>query len=176
MAHFTDRMKINASLERLIFMSVFFLFFFHIMACLFIVLTEFDPDPESWLNSNYGYLDNLDLYTVSSYFVVQTISTVGYGDLSAGTRVEKIFCIALMFSGVVSFNFVSGSLASVIHNYDTTQAVLQERLLLLNKLRVQVTLSNDLHSEISKALHYDSRSNFEGLDKFIEKLPKYLQM
>ena len=39
-----------------------------------------------------------------------------------------------------------------------------------------MSLSNDLHSEISKALHYDSRSNFEGLDKFIEKLPKYLQM
>ena len=70
MAHFIARMKINQGVERLIFITIFFLFFFHIMACLFIVLTEFDPEPDSWLNSNYGYLDNLDLYTVSSYFVV----------------------------------------------------------------------------------------------------------
>lgn len=42
MAQFTSKMKINSGVERIFFSLVFFLFFFHIMACMFIMLAEFD--------------------------------------------------------------------------------------------------------------------------------------
>lgn len=65
-------------------------------------------------------MDPIDLYITSCYFVVTTMSTVGYGDISAGTRAERVFCTLLMFIGVVSFNFISGALASIISSYDST--------------------------------------------------------
>ena len=51
-------------------------------------------------------------YLASVYFTITTITTVGYGDVTISTKIEKIFCIFLMLVGVLAFSFVSGSLAS----------------------------------------------------------------
>jgi hypothetical protein len=53
-------------------------------------------------------------YMVSFYFTVQTITTVGYGDVSIVTSTERIFCTLIMIIGVISFTFASGSLASIL--------------------------------------------------------------
>ena len=50
------------------------------------------------------------------------MTTVGYGDMSAGTTVERVFCILLMVIGVIVFTFISGSLSSVLSNFDATNA------------------------------------------------------
>jgi len=54
------------------------------------------------------------LYLTSIYFTVTTITTVGYGDISGNTKVEKVFCILIMVIGVIAFSFASGTLASII--------------------------------------------------------------
>lgn len=55
---------------------------------------------------------------VSFYFVATTITTVGYGDITAITMIEQIFNIIMLFIGVMTFSFASGSLSSIITNYD----------------------------------------------------------
>ncbi len=67
---------------------------------------------------------DLDLYVTSFYFTTTTILTVGYGDISAVSMSEKILCIILMIIGVISFSFATGSLSSIIANYDQFEAVL----------------------------------------------------
>ena len=52
------------------------------------------------------------------YFVLTTVSTVGFGDITPGTMWERVFCILIMFVGVSAFTFVSGALSSIISNYD----------------------------------------------------------
>jgi uncharacterized PurR-regulated membrane protein YhhQ (DUF165 family) len=69
-------------------------------------------------------MDNTDQYFLATYFAVTTMTTVGYGDMSANTSVERGFCIVLMVIGVVCFTFISGSLSSVLSNYDSTNASL----------------------------------------------------
>jgi voltage-gated potassium channel Kch len=59
---------------------------------------------------------------MSLYFIVTTTATVGYGDMSASTTLERIFCVLTMLAGVTSFTFISGALASILSNYDTSQA------------------------------------------------------
>ncbi len=66
-----------------------------------------------------------ELYLVGFYFTITTITTVGYGDMSGGTFTERIFCIALMIVGVVSYSFAISSLTSVISSLDTKQAKLK---------------------------------------------------
>ena len=53
------------------------------------------------------YVD-FETYICSIYFVLTTTATVGYGDLSPGTSYERIFCMFLMFIGVVAFTFLAG--------------------------------------------------------------------
>ena len=48
------------------------------------------------------------------YFVITTITTVGYGDHSASTFIEQIFLSIIMFIGVIGFGLASGSLTNTI--------------------------------------------------------------
>jgi Ion channel len=58
----------------------------------------------------------VDLYITSFYFTVTTIMTVGYGDITANSSLEKIICIFLMLIGVVAFSFATGAISSIISN------------------------------------------------------------
>jgi voltage-gated potassium channel len=55
---------------------------------------------------------------VSFYFVSTTVTTVGYGDITAENLVEKVFAIFMLFVGVLTFAFASGQLSSILTNYD----------------------------------------------------------
>ena len=59
-------------------------------------------------------MDETNQYLTAFYFTITTISTVGYGDFSPGTFLEKIIGILLMFGGVMAFSFATGSLSSYI--------------------------------------------------------------
>lgn len=136
MSQFTQHLRINQGKERLLFFSIFFVFFFHITACMFIFIGTLDGDMSSWMWDPYYYMmDAGQLYIMSLYFIVTTTSTVGYGDLSASTTLERIYCIVIMLAGVTAFTFISGALSSILSNHDTSEAVLHENLLYLGKLR-----------------------------------------
>ena len=59
-----------------------------------------------------------DIYAVAFYWIISTITTVGYGDISGTNNLERWFCSLIMFIGVISFSIANGSLASIIQNYD----------------------------------------------------------
>ena len=63
-------------------------------------------------------MSGMDQYFYAAYFVVTTMTTVGYGDLSGYTTTERIYCIILMIFGVLCFTFVSGALSSIMSSVD----------------------------------------------------------
>lgn len=105
-----------------------------------------------------------------------TIATVGYGDISAETTEERIFCIGLMIIGVIAFTFISGALSSILSNYDSSQAALQQKLLYFRQLKNKCNISSDLSYEIRTALNFDAERNMQGFNEFIHSLPVHLQM
>jgi len=115
-------MKISSGTERLATIAVFFLFFAHISACLFVVIASFESDykKSTWLWPEFRDYTEVDAYVLAVYFVVTTIATVGYGDISAETTEERVFCIGLMIIGVIAFTFISGALSSILSNYDSS--------------------------------------------------------
>lgn len=63
-----------------------------------------------------------------------TITTVGYGDISATSTIERVICIFLHLIGVLSYSFASGSLTSIIANYDNLNQKNLEKVNILNRL------------------------------------------
>ena len=122
-------------------------------------------------------LPNNELYTISSYFILTTVATVGYGDIPCNTVAEKMFCIVLMLAGVTVFSFISGAFSSIISNFDASQAALNEKLMFLQKLYQQYNLRLELYADIRAALSFDHQKNkVEGIEEFIENLPPHLRM
>ena len=75
-----------------------------------------DSGSGTWLVNYLSNPDfsNFDLYIVSFYWTIQTITTVGYGDVYTTNTYERIFACFIMIIGVLAFSFASGSLASII--------------------------------------------------------------
>ena len=84
------------------------------------VFKSFVDDKEmSWiLGGKYDEFEIADRCLVSLYFTITTITTVGYGDISATSSTERVFCIFIMLMGVIGFSFATGALSSIIQNYD----------------------------------------------------------
>jgi hypothetical protein len=98
----------------------------HLVACLWIICATF-VDDKTWENTwvqDYHADGEIDsgLYMVSLYWTITTITTVGYGDISGKNNMERAYCSIVMMVGVVAYSFATGSVTSILANYDNTNA------------------------------------------------------
>jgi hypothetical protein len=85
-----------------------------------------------------------ELYATSFYFAMTTITTVGYGDIGGNSNIERIVCIFLHLIGVLSYSFASGSLTSIIANYDSINQKNQEKMNVLNRLHKEHNIPSEI--------------------------------
>ena len=76
------------------------------------------------------------------------MTTVGYGDINGGNTVERSISIMIMLIGVIAFSFATGSLSSILSNYDQANAKLQERISILNRIFKEYYLPLDLYERL----------------------------
>ena len=108
-------MRLSVAAERLFFFALFSLLFIHTISCLWIFLAVEFKDTDNWIDTfNYDLYDMGKMYTIGLYWTVTTITTVGYGDISATNTAERIAASIIMIIGVIAFSFSTGSLSSII--------------------------------------------------------------
>lgn len=116
------------------------------------------------------------MYLTSFYFTVTTITTVGYGDISGSNTIEMIFCISIMIIGVIAFSFATGSLASILQNYDVQNAKFQEKVLILNRIYKNYFLPLDLYQRLKQSMRYNYAQDIDDLNAFVDDLPQGLKV
>ena len=116
------------------------------------------------------------LYITSLYFTVTTITTVGYGDLHAANTMERGISIVIMIIGVISFSFATGSLSSIMQNYDQANAKLQERITVLNRIFKDHHLPLELYERLKQAIKYDFNKDQNDINQFVVDLPHKLKL
>ena len=112
----------------MVFFSLILIIVIHICTCFWVGMSFINS--RSWMSVKIGSLADggedidttsayiWDQYMLSLYFVLQTIATVGYGDVNPTNSQERLFVNFLMLTGVVAFSFVSGALSSLMLNLD----------------------------------------------------------
>lgn len=121
-----DAMKMNAGIMRMISMTVSVFFFVHLMACFWFLVAKFDDfNLDTWVVRK-GYIDapHETQYLAAVYWAFQTLTTVGFGDISAKTVYEKCIALGWMIFGVGFYSFTIGNLSSIIASIDTKAAIL----------------------------------------------------
>jgi hypothetical protein len=113
---------------------------------------------DTWISSytNDG-LSNFDLYYLACYWAVQTVTTVGYGDVSCMNSTERLFCSFMMVIGVLAFSFANGSFASIIQNYDLQNNEYRENKETLERIYQEFMLPLDLYNRIKKSINYETQ-------------------
>lgn len=95
---------------------VSFLLLTHSLACVYIYLAVQNQD-ESWLS--YTGLDinsasETDVYVAALYFASTCVTTVGFGDITPTTTLERVWAVAGMIVGASFFAYLIASIASTI--------------------------------------------------------------
>lgn len=83
----------------------------HLIACIWLYLGE--SIDGSWLQS-YKHDNASTKYITSIYWVVTTLTTVGYGDITGSTSEEYVFTMVVEFIGILFFSIMMGSINKIL--------------------------------------------------------------
>lgn len=141
--------KNGAALDRLMFFILIVFLMVHIMSCLWIFIASTAVD-KNWIQeSRFEHqLETMELYAAAMYFSMQTLTTVGYGDIAVSTTTERFLCILLQFSGVILFSFAAGSITNIVQGIDNNDVENQQRKGMLDRILVMTNhkLPSDLYA------------------------------
>ena len=175
--YFNEVFKLNSGVERVLIAVLLILLFCHIVACLWYILNDFesDSDYEIWIYmNNLQDLEVMELYMASLYFTVQTVVTVGYGDLHCYSTYERMFASGLMLIGVFIYSFAIGSLTSLMSSLDQKNASYSKALAILAQIKKEYNINTPLFVKIKNHLKFGQ--NYEqNHNKLIEGLPVSLR-
>lgn len=175
---FLEKLKVNANIERLIYFILGFLLLNHLAACIWYFVAKMqDLNPDCWV-TRLGYIDasNIEIYIVSFYWTLTTVTTVGYGDINAGTTIERIYNLFIMSFGVLMYSFAIGSLSSIVSTLDAKTAEMNQKLQILSSIKKEFSLDQEIYDKVRKVIKYDLSRNQKDKMNFLQELPNKLRI
>ena len=152
----------------------------HIAACFWHYISKIQGfAPNTWVAKN-GFIDAdaSTLYITSLYWAATTFATVGYGDVSGSTSIERIFSICWMIYSVYYFSFVIGSLTSMLETVNVKSTFLINKIAIMEDFAKDARVSKELLAEIKVALKYANKKNLihsQEKNSLLSELPLQLK-
>ena len=162
----------------------------HMFACIWYMIgvKAWDPDCAdggynrrrrhcTWMQSG-GFAPrdgNWYLYTTCLYWSLSTVSTVGYGDISANTTTEKTYTILVMITGVAGYAMLLQSIGQLMSTQGSPQSAATNALRnYLYKRNVPLGLSSEIFDYLYRhnAIRAFNNDHDAGVVQSISELPK----
>ena len=160
--HFFNLFSENYSLEKSIDNHIDFLFCilaFHFFVCLNIFLSR--QTYPNWIH-NMQLQDKplIQIYIASSYSLIETLTTVGYGDAVCQCKAERIFQIIILGVGVIAYSYLISAFGNLIKNESQSSIKYHNNLKILEEIRMEYpNMSFKLYKKIYN--HIESRNKSE---------------
>ncbi|CAD8174104.1 unnamed protein product [Paramecium pentaurelia] len=145
------------SLYKVLKLTFIMLFVAHWLACIwhFIADQEDSADSHSWLRAQD--LQDSDWYVkyiASVYWATATMTTVGYGDITPVTSVEKIFGIVVMLLACCIFAYIMNSIGGIFVSMDYNEKLIRQKMGQANQFLKSNDIPKDLQARVRKYLEY----------------------
>eukprot|EP00924_Labyrinthula_sp_SR-Ha-C_P009654 maker-scaffold_22-snap-gene-2.52-mRNA-1 protein AED:0.40 eAED:0.41 QI:0/0/0/1/1/1/2/0/611 len=124
---------------RLLFTALWLLIITHLGACVWFGASRVIPSDlqPNWVQKMYSNFHNgtfdpgiskSELYLNSVYWSVSTLTSVGYGDISAVNDFERVVAVLICWTGATVFGFILGYLSQIIGAMNRTNSQFHERM------------------------------------------------
>ena len=138
-----------------IFVFLFRIFsFLHILICIHIFL-GWQSYPNWMTHINIFDEDIITKYISSFYFIIETMTTVGYGDIICISSIERFFQLILLSIGIVIYSFIITKFGNYVMKQSKEEIELDKKILELEQIRIQYPLMPyKLYLKIQKYLKF----------------------
>ena len=93
-------------------------------------------------------------YIRSLHFVMQTLFTVGYGDVAPSTNGEIVFTLFLILNGSLFYGFLISAITSLISNKDITTKLFRADIATLRQFLLLRAIPPELTARIDGLFHF----------------------
>ena len=157
---------------RIIMYSLIYLSILHCFVCIHIFLGK--NSYSNWIihtnsqNESFGVI-----YIKSLYFIITTLTTVGYGDIVCKSFYEVIYQIIILVIGSMLYPYIISSMGHSIKKVSHAKIHLENNLAMLETIRrdypnIPFKLYNTIHKYLKrKSISYEKYN----INSFIESLP-----
>ena len=143
----------------------------HFCCCLFIFIGR-NTDPNWIMVYNLPNEKYRDIYIFSFYFVMTTITTVGYGDVIGYNFHEKIFQCLILISGTIAYSWIVSSLSNYIKKENEKTIEYEKRVKILEEIKLtNPHLKQNLYERISRYLYYRQYNEKHDRNLILDNLP-----
>ena len=156
---------LNPSILRLIVFLLLMVFAIHWMACGWISLGGIGLTAD-WVT----------VYVKSIYWVITTMTTVGYGDITPSTNTQLVFAIFVMILGVGTYGYIIANIANLLGNIDTARMDFSRKMSVVDAFLAYREIPADLEQRIREYYQYIWENRLDHKeDEVINDLPDSLQ-
>jgi hypothetical protein len=165
---------------RLIKLVIYLFIICHLLACMWNYIVEIQPEDEeeSW---NAGVsMKAGENYMTSLYYILVTVTTIGYGDVTAKTNSEIAFVVFLEFIGILFFANLTSNITSILLNLKMKEIAKYSRihdldiwLLILDRSRQDKRIQGNLLNYIRDYYTYVWDNDYSDLanSDYMYRLP-----
>ncbi|CAD8072041.1 unnamed protein product [Paramecium sonneborni] len=182
LAQIQEFFNLNGSLNDLVGLlklTMIILFIAHICACVWHGVAFYN-DSYSWLDA-YNLRDqgNASKYNTAIYWATMTMTTVGYGDITAKNNSELLINNLTMFIASIVFAYSVNSIGIFVSNmYKGTMEYSRSVTLIntfMSKNKIQFELQTRIRSYLEYIWQEEQNMNDEEVSQIICKLSSHLQ-
>ena len=155
--------------------TLFFFSFLNFTSCIFIFLGRNIID--SWIFlSDLETKSFIDIYICSVYYLIMTVTTVGYGDVIGKSISEIIFQIIMVIAGTCIYSWLITSVSNYVKKMNEKNIKYEEKIQILEEIKLSCHVNEKLYNKILRLLNYRKYHEEESEKNIIlESLPNSLK-
>ena len=160
---------------RLFISLIIFFFSINLVSCIFIFIGK-NEYPNWIINFNHQNKSFIELYITALYYTIETITTVGYGDIFCINLTEKIFGLIMEIFGILAYSWALTQMINYVKIFTDKEEELNLKIRVLDEIKLTYpNLNDDLYDRVRRFVKYKHESEKKDCHIIFEDLPLTLR-